>query len=340
MPFAMTGLSALLARDEAPLGGGDRAAGVVWRVTCALAAVLLALAPPTASPAGGAGWAAAAGVVAVGLVWPAALWTGYPAVAQLAVLAWLAGAAGTRAFGELLAVVVVFAAAVQPPRRALGVVLAAVAAGALPLAYGPVSDAAMAETAGRTALWLGLALALAGLARARPGAQEPARVDQLTRLPDRDAFDGALVAEISGARRYQAPLCLVLADVDGFRAINEEHGELCGDECLRDVADALRGTLRQHDACFRRGGDQFAVLMPATARSEADAACERLQVAVALSCRRPEGAPLSVTCAPAQLGGAMTAEDLVLAAEDALVLRRAPRPPERLAQVIQLRPRR
>src|SRR5205823_10608864 len=108
-----------------------------------------------------------------------------------------------------------------------------------------------------------------GLAPARAGAEEPARADQLTGLPDRGAFGEALVAEISRARHYQAPLSLVLADVDGFRAINEEHGELCGAECLRDVAGALLGAMRQHDACFHRGGDQFAVLMPATSRSEA-----------------------------------------------------------------------
>src|SRR5436305_6819796 len=108
----MTVLGALLARDRAPLDGGDRAAGVVWRLTCALAAALLAGAPPTAVLPGATGWAAAAAILAVGLLWPAALWTGYPAVAQLAVLSWLGGAAGARALGELLAVIVVFAAAV------------------------------------------------------------------------------------------------------------------------------------------------------------------------------------------------------------------------------------
>jgi diguanylate cyclase (GGDEF)-like protein len=334
MPVAMTVLDALLARDEAPLDGGDRAAGVVWRLTCALAAALLAGAPPTAVVPGAAGWAAAAAVLAVGCLWPGALWTGYPAVAQLALLSWLAGAAGARAFGELLFVVVVFAAAVHPPRRALGIVGAAVAAGALPLSL------SAAEVAARTALWLGFAVALACLARARTETEETARIDVLTGLPDRRAFDETLVAEISRARRYDAPLCLVFLDIDGFPAINEHHGVLCGDECLRDVADAVRGALRQHDACFRLDGGRFAIVMAATSRSEADAAGERLQVAVVLSCRRPEGTPLSVTCAPAQLGGAMNADDLVRAAEDALVLRRAPRRPERLAQVIPLRPRR
>src|SRR4051812_34142942 len=110
MPVAMTVLDALLARDEAPLDGGDRAAGVVWRLTCALAAALLAGAPPNAVVPGAAGWAVAAAALAGGFLWPGALWTGYPAVAQLAVLSWLAGAAGARAFGELLFVVVVFAA--------------------------------------------------------------------------------------------------------------------------------------------------------------------------------------------------------------------------------------
>src|SRR3954451_2190317 len=107
----MTVLGALLARDRAPLDGGAPATGVVWRLTCALAAALLAGAPPTAVLAPPAGSAVAAGVVAIALLWPAALRIGYPAVAQLAVLAWLAGPAGARVFGELLAVVIVFATA-------------------------------------------------------------------------------------------------------------------------------------------------------------------------------------------------------------------------------------
>src|SRR4051794_23361074 len=143
MSLPMTALGALLARDEPPLEGGDRAAAVVWRLACALAAALLAGAPPTAALAGAAGWAAAATVLAGGLLWPRALWAGYPAVAQIAVLSWLAGAAGARAVGELLVVVVVFAAAAHPPRRAIGVVLAALAAGALPLAYAPAGAAAV-----------------------------------------------------------------------------------------------------------------------------------------------------------------------------------------------------
>src|SRR5881392_2502940 len=99
MPVVMMDLRTLLAREEAPLAGGRPAAAPVWRLTCLLAAALLTLAPPATA----AGCAAAAGVLAAGLAWPPALWAGYPAVAQLGILAWAAGAGGARADGELLA---------------------------------------------------------------------------------------------------------------------------------------------------------------------------------------------------------------------------------------------
>ena len=98
--------------------------------------------------------------------------------------------------------------------------------------------------------------------------------------------------------------------------------------------------MRQHDACFRWGGDEFALLMPATTRSEADAACERLSAAVAHRCNEPTGAPVMLACAAAQLTEGMTGEDLIRAADAALLGRKSARPAARSAEIIPLRPRR
>lgn len=70
-------------------------------------------------------------------------------------------------------------------------------------------------------------------------------------------------------------LSLLILDLDGFKAVNDRHGHLAGDAVLRDMADLLRKSFRNSDIVVRYGGDEFVVLLPEAAASEAASLGER-----------------------------------------------------------------
>ena len=102
--------------------------------------------------------------------------------------------------------------------------------------------------------------------------------DPLTGLPNRAAFDEALLHEIAGTPRTSAP-ALVLIDLDRFKLVNDTYGHLAGDAVLVAVADVLRGNLRPSDVACRLGGDEFAVVLARTAPARAVHIARRLLVA-------------------------------------------------------------
>jgi diguanylate cyclase (GGDEF)-like protein len=150
-------------------------------------------------------------------------------------------------------------------------------------------------------------------------AEALARADSLTGLGNRRAFDEALIAEIARARRVGVPLSLLLADLNDFKEINDAHGHLAGDDCLRQVAATFRDEVRVHDHCFRWGGDEFAAILTDTDSEAAELIAERVTAAVAQTCRRPDGNPLTIGAAHAELTDAMTADDLMATADAALL---------------------
>ncbi|MGY1643210.1 putative bifunctional diguanylate cyclase/phosphodiesterase [Geodermatophilus sp. SYSU D00703] len=98
-----------------------------------------------------------------------------------------------------------------------------------------------------------------------------AYTDFLTGLPNRARFMAALDARRAAAE----PACVVLLDLDGFKAVNDVAGHDAGDRLLCEVADQLRTAAREEDLVARLGGDEFAVLVHA-GRAEATALAERL----------------------------------------------------------------
>jgi diguanylate cyclase (GGDEF)-like protein len=108
-----------------------------------------------------------------------------------------------------------------------------------------------------------------------------AELDDLTGLGNYRMFMRQLTAEVARSRRHDDPFSLVLLDLDGFKAINDELGHLAGDDALRLVAVALREALREEDVCCRQGGDEFAVIAVRAAEQEASELAERLTRAIA-----------------------------------------------------------
>jgi diguanylate cyclase (GGDEF)-like protein len=104
-----------------------------------------------------------------------------------------------------------------------------------------------------------------------------ADTDGLTGCLNRRAFHDRLAAEIDRAVRQNRPLCLLVADIDNFKAVNDNFGHPIGDEALAAVGEALRSELRSTDVAGRLGGDEFGVILSDTALDGAEAQARRIR---------------------------------------------------------------
>jgi diguanylate cyclase (GGDEF)-like protein len=103
-----------------------------------------------------------------------------------------------------------------------------------------------------------------------------AELDPLSGLYNRRYFQDTLAREVKRAQRYRRRLSLLVFDVDGLKAINDEHGHLAGDALLVETADRLRSVTRSADVASRIGGDEFAVILPESSVGDAQQLHERL----------------------------------------------------------------
>jgi diguanylate cyclase (GGDEF)-like protein len=104
--------------------------------------------------------------------------------------------------------------------------------------------------------------------------------DPLTDTGNRIAMSQSLQREVDLARRSLLPLSVLMLDIDHFKTINDRFGHATGDEVLKAVAAALKGSLRNIDMIFRYGGEEFLVLLANTSREAAQLVGERLRLAV------------------------------------------------------------
>lgn len=142
--------------------------------------------------------------------------------------------------------------------------------------------------------------------------------DHLTGASNRAHFFQVAEAEFTRARRHRRPLSLVMLDADHFKRINDTAGHTAGDEVLQQIVREAKRTLRAADLIGRLGGEEFALLLPATTRQEAAAIAERLRVAIEQLPIETGGQVLhaTVSLGVAALGETQAELDDLLAAAD------------------------
>jgi diguanylate cyclase (GGDEF)-like protein len=330
-------LRSYFARTPDPYAGGDldnaqRIGFALFGLQALLILALWPLSPPTHA-IGEAGWIVAAGVVVGGILvtagmrreyfasWTALLVASYGAVAALEVMQWLAG--GVEApYERAILLPVFFVAAIQPPRR-IAAFLGFVSLGlVVPFIYDGWHAQAAGASAASLLILTGLSVAvnvlMSGIraqrlahAREEAEAREEARLDALTGLHNRRAFDEALGDEIKLARRLGIPLCVGMIDIVNFKQINDRWSPTEGDRCLQAVAEALAVSLRDPDQVFRWGGDEFALILTGTAAKNAGPLRDRLQLVVSSVCARPDHEPIEIRFAVAEVQDDETPEAVV-----------------------------
>ena len=104
--------------------------------------------------------------------------------------------------------------------------------------------------------------------------------DSMTHLSNHQHFLEILSQEVSRAERYKHPLSLLMADIDHFKAINDNYGHLAGDRVIKAVAGTLQHEIRESDHVARYGGEEFAIILPDTKIQDAYVAAERIRKAI------------------------------------------------------------
>ena len=111
-------------------------------------------------------------------------------------------------------------------------------------------------------------------------AREEAIADSLTGLVNRRGFDLALAACLAGMDVSGCGPCLLIADIDHFKAVNDAYGHLFGDKVLRSVAKILKANIKGRDTAARYGGEEFVVLLPETELDGARVLAEKIRATI------------------------------------------------------------
>jgi diguanylate cyclase (GGDEF)-like protein len=148
-----------------------------------------------------------------------------------------------------------------------------------------------------------------------------ARLDPLTRLPNRAALDTRLAEEVERSIRYRHPASVLFVDVDHFKAINDLQGHAAGDRALRAISNTIRSTIRTPDFVARFGGEEFVIIAPGTWSVDAAVLGKRIQTAVGHAVHHADGSEVTVSVGIAGVPEhAATPDDVLRTADEALYL--------------------
>ncbi len=145
--------------------------------------------------------------------------------------------------------------------------------------------------------------------------ERSATTDALTDLHNRHWLQDMFRRKMERCRTSGEPVCIFMLDVDGFKAFNDRHGHLKGDEILCEVADVLRSELRPTDMLARFGGDEFAVLLPGANLDDAMTTAERIRYVMA---NHVYEAGVTLSLGVAEMGEEDTLSDLIAKADEAM----------------------
>jgi len=147
-------------------------------------------------------------------------------------------------------------------------------------------------------------LSYAAAAEQRMGEQEErisfleqlSATDELTGIPNRRGLRSALGRALASSARHQEPGVLGFLDMDGFKAINDEHGHMAGDAVLRYVAKCLKNHVRPEDTVARIAGDEFAMILSRCDAGQGRARLRALQREINNSLVNYAGSTIKIAC--------------------------------------------
>jgi diguanylate cyclase len=122
-------------------------------------------------------------------------------------------------------------------------------------------------------------------------AEEQGLSDPLTGLRNRRSFDIMLASQVASARNSTLPLCLIIADIDHFKSINDRYGHPTGDDVLKWFAKVLSSNMKGRDTVARYGGEEFAIIMPQTTIENAVTIAEQIKAQLNAQYWQKPGAP-------------------------------------------------
>jgi two-component system, cell cycle response regulator len=161
------------------------------------------------------------------------------------------------------------------------------------------------------------------LVAAREALRQQATRDYLTQLWNRSSILEFLHRELARSEREGTPIGVVVADLDHFKGINDNYGHFAGDRALQESARRMQNSIRTYDAIGRYGGEEFLIVLPGADSDSVLSQAERLRKALRFRPVLTPEASLNVTCSfgcTAGIGGQVTAESLIRAADEALYL--------------------
>ena len=144
--------------------------------------------------------------------------------------------------------------------------------------------------------------------------------DSLTNVWNKRYLLETLNRELKRRKRTGRALTLMLLDLDFFKAVNDSHGHLVGDDMLRQTADRLRASLREEDILARFGGEEFCIVLTETSTEDAKICAERCLKAISEKPFTTSAGEIksSISIGVAEAEDSMTCDELIKLADDRL----------------------